>query len=90
MSRTMDAYDLRMQTFGGNQTKNKEKNFNQFISEKRGFIRTSNLYESPNAIDIVNREITPRIKGPGPAFHCSYDNKYNETTAYAHDKGRVK
>lgn len=54
MSRTMDAYDLRMQTFGKNQTKNKEKNFDKFISEKRGFIRTSNLYDSHNPVDIIN------------------------------------
>ena len=90
MSRTMDAFDLRMATFGKNQTKNKDKHFDQFIQEKRGFIRTSNLYDSHNPADIVSKEITPKIKSPGPAFHCSYDNKYNEETSYAHDKGRVK
>ena len=90
MSRTMDAFDLRMQTFGGAQTKNKEKNFDKFISEKRGFIRTSNLYQSNNPVEIVNKEINAKIMKPGPAFHCSYDNKYPEATSYAHDKGRVK
>lgn len=86
----MDAFDLRMQTFGGSQTKNKAKNFDKFISEKRGFIRTSNLYESNNPVEIVNREITDKIPKPGPAFHCSFDNKYNETSSYAHDNGRFK
>jgi hypothetical protein len=38
----------------------------------------------------VNNEINKKILKPGPAFHCSYDNKYQEDTSYAHDKGRVK
>jgi hypothetical protein len=31
MSRTMDAFDLRMQTFGGKNQANKEKNYDKFI-----------------------------------------------------------
>jgi hypothetical protein len=38
----MDAYDLRMSTFGGNQTEGKKKNYDKFIAEKRGFLRASN------------------------------------------------
>ena len=41
-------------------------------------------------MQIVTQEMQPRIKGPGPAFECSFDNKYNEDSSYAHDKGRVK
>ena len=48
------------------------------------------MYDSHNPVDIINQSLTPKIKGPGPAFHCSYDNKYNEESSYAHDKGRVK
>jgi hypothetical protein len=44
MSRTMDAFDLRMSTFGGQNAINKEKHFDKFISEKRGFIRITNGY----------------------------------------------
>lgn len=44
MSRTMDAFDLRMHTFGGQNAKNKDKHFDKFIQEKRGFIRITNGY----------------------------------------------
>ena len=75
----MDAFDLRMQTFGKNQTKNKVKNFDKFIQEKRGFIRMSNMYDSPDTVEILNRAKTPLIKNPGPAsaFYTSFDNRYN-------------
>jgi hypothetical protein len=57
MSRTMDAYDLRMSTFGGKTKIDKEKNYDKFISEKRGFIRTSNGYLN-NDITKIIREVT--------------------------------
>jgi len=44
MTRTMDAYDTRMSTFGGKQKLDKDKYHDKFIAEKRGFIRTSNAY----------------------------------------------
>jgi hypothetical protein len=56
MSRTMDAYDMRMSTFGGTQTKDKAKNYDKFISEKRGFIRTSNGFYNTDPLRIVNQE----------------------------------
>jgi len=40
----MDAFDTRMSTFGGKQKQDKDKYFDKFIAEKRGFIRTSNAY----------------------------------------------
>ena len=76
MSRTMDAFDLRMQTFGGEQAKTKNSNFDKFIQEKRGFIRLSNGYENNCPIKIVNDEYNSPLKGSGPAFETSYDNKY--------------
>ena len=57
MSRTMDAFDLRMQTFGGKNKANKEKNYDKFIQEKRGFIRITNGYESNNPLEIVKNEV---------------------------------
>lgn len=53
MSRTMDAFDLRMSTFGGKTKEGKAGNYDKFISEKRGFIRTSNGFENNNALTIV-------------------------------------
>ena len=46
MSRTMDAFDVRMSTFGGRNADKaaKKKNFDKFIAEKRGFIRTTNQF----------------------------------------------
>ena len=51
----MDAFDLRMQTFGGMQAdpEYKKKNFDKFIAEKRGFIRTSNGFINSNPMKIV-------------------------------------
>lgn len=48
MSRTMDVFDVRMQTFGGKSKSKLQKkpNFDKFIAEKRGFIRASNLYHN--------------------------------------------
>jgi len=46
MSRTMDAFDVRMSTFGGKNAEKaaKKKNYDKFIAEKRGFIRTTNQF----------------------------------------------
>ena len=90
MSRTMDAFDLRMQTFGGEQAKTKNSNFDKFIQEKRGFIRLSNGYENNCPIKIVNDEYKSPLIGSGPAFETSYDNKYKQTTSFASDMGRYK
>ena len=92
MSRTMDAFDVRMSTFGGLKSPNKEKNFDKFISEKRGFIRTSNGFYNNNPYVIVQNELAQKAQkqGPGPAFKTSFDNKYNQRTAYANDDGRYK
>lgn len=76
MSRTMDAFDLRMGTFGGIQAKNKEQHYDKFIQEKRGFIRTINGYDSKDPAVIVDYERNPRIYAPGPEFETNYDNKY--------------
>lgn len=56
MSRTMDAHDVRMGTFGGEHAKNKQQKFDKFIEEKRGFIRTTNLYENSDPVKIVANE----------------------------------
>jgi hypothetical protein len=56
MSRTMDAFDLRMQTFGGLNAKNKDKNFDKFMQEKRGFIRMTNGYHNSEPLDILKNE----------------------------------
>ena len=53
MSRTMDAYDIRMGTFGGEHAKNKHGKFDKFIEEKRGFIRTTNMYNNSDPMNIV-------------------------------------
>lgn len=44
MSRTMDAFDVRMSTFGGKLKETKKQHFDKFIAEKRGFIRTTNQF----------------------------------------------
>ena len=86
----MDAFDIRMQTFGGQSADKKNKNFDKFIQEKRGFIRMSNGYYNNNPYKIVESETNQRVKLPGPAFETNYDNKYNEKTVFANDKGRFK
>lgn len=88
----MDAYDIRMSTFGGSQAKHidKSKAYDQFISEKRGFIRTSNGFYNNDPLIIVNEEKNERILAPGPAFECNYDNKYREGTSFSNDLGRFK
>jgi hypothetical protein len=90
MSRTMDAYDLRMSTFGGKSKKDKEKNYDKFISEKRGFIRTSNGYVNNDITKIIREETIQQVDAPGPAFITNYDNKYNQWDVFANDEGRYK
>ena len=68
MARTMDVYDTRMGTFGGNLAKQKEGKYDKFIQEKRGFIRTSNLYQNTDPKKIVEHEQVPKTSAPGPAF----------------------
>lgn len=60
MSRTMDAFDMRMHTFGGRQSSDKTKNFGKFIAEKRGFLRVSNNYLNADPQKIVKQEM-PKI-----------------------------
>lgn len=62
MSRTMDAFDTRMSTFGGKHAEKatKKKNFDKFIAEKRGFLRTTNLYQNHDPMKIVKHE-KPKI-----------------------------
>jgi hypothetical protein len=68
MSRTMDAFDVRMSTFGGKFKETKQKHFDKFIQEKRGFLRTSNGYYNNNPYKILQSETSERVKMPGPAF----------------------
>ena len=75
MSRTMDAFDMQMSTFGGAHKKSK-KNIANFVQEKRGFIRTSNGYINNDPYKITESEYKQPLTGSGPAFVCSYDNKY--------------
>ena len=89
MSRTMDAFDMQMSTFGG-KNKNSNKNMANFVQEKRGFIRTSNGYNNIDPFRITEMEYKQPLRGSGPAFVCNYDNKYSEKTSYAHADGRVK
>ena len=92
MSRTMDAFNIKMSTFGGKHgsLENKQRNYDKFIAEKRGFIRTTNEYINSDPLKIVELETNPRVQRPGPAFECNYDNKYQQATAYATEAGRVK
>lgn len=89
MSRTMDAFDMQMSTFGGTQKKSK-KNMANFVQEKRGFIRTSNGYVNHDPFKITESEYKQPLRGSGPAFVCNYDNKYPEKTSYANTEGRIK
>lgn len=86
----MDAYDVRMGTFGGIQAQNKEQHYDKFIQEKRGFIRTINGYDNNDPSKICDNERPTRIYAPGPEFETSYDNKYQQNTVFANDEGRVK
>jgi hypothetical protein len=90
MSRTMDAFDLRMSTFGGKTKADKQKNFDKFISEKRGFIRASNGFYNNDPMKILESEVQEKVSKPGPAFATSYDNKYKDKDVYAQDEGRYK
>ena len=95
MTRTMDVYDTRMGTFGGDHAKNKNANFDKFIEEKRGFIRTTNLYQNSDPMNIVAAEALHRntkggVNAPGPAFETNFDNKYQQNTVFANSDGRVK
>jgi hypothetical protein len=76
MSRTMDAWDMRMSTFGGKHALQKESHKDKFIAEKRGFIRTSNGFMNSDPEKIMEYEGQPRVEKPGPAFVTNYDNKY--------------
>ena len=86
----MDAFDIRMQTFGGNSAKNKSNHFDKFIQEKRGFIRLSNNYENNDPLRVLRDEYVQPLSGSGPAFKTSYDNKYKQHTSFANDQGRYK
>ena len=55
MSRTMDAFDMQMSTFGGKH-KGSKKNMANFVQEKRGFIRTSNGYTNVDPFKIIEKE----------------------------------
>ena len=85
----MDAFDNRMQTFGGRPAMEKDKNFDKYISEKRGFLRTSNGFSTNDPMKLVEREIENKpVKNR--EFVTTYDNKYKQTTSFATDAGRVK
>lgn len=86
----MDAFDLRMQTFGKDQARNKANHFDKFIQEKRGFIRLSNGYTNNDPMSVVEKEYQSPLVGSGPAFQTSYDNKYKQSTSFASDTGRYK
>ena len=86
----MDAFDTRMQTFGGAQKSMKKDRQDKFMAEKRGFIRASNGYTNNNPLKITQSEIKSPIKGPGPAFETNYDNRYRDKTSFADAYGRVK
>lgn len=93
MSRTMDAFDMRISTFGGKDSPAKNKRDMKdagFAQDKRAFIRTSNGYENNDPFKITEQEYVQPIKGSGPAFEVNYDNKYKQNTAFANDQGRVK
>jgi len=68
MSRTMDAFDVRMQTFGGKTMVDKRQYADRFMQEKGAFIRTSNLYDNNDPMKINVYEYQQPIKSPGPAF----------------------
>ena len=51
MSRTMDAYNTKISTFGGKNKKNSD--VGNFIAEKGLFIRTSNLYNENDPLKII-------------------------------------
>ena len=78
MSRTMDAFDTRMSTFGGKHADKatKKKNFDKFIAEKRGFLRTTNQFYNADTSKIMKFEQPEIVQKPGPALDVSYDNKY--------------
>ena len=89
MSRTMDAFDIRMQTFGGNQKAQKAKYQDKFMSEKRGFIRTINGYSDSNPHSAL-KEGSLTTKVLNREFITNFDNRYKETTSFATSDGRFK
>lgn len=88
----MDAFDIRMSTFGGKQHNEdkKKKNFDKFIAEKRGFIRTTNQFYNQDPYTIIQQERTKAVQRPGPALRVNFDNKYQPESSFATDDGRVK
>ena len=88
----MDAFDTRMSTFGGKSADkgNKKKNFDKFIAEKRGFLRTTNQFYNNDTQKIAKFEKPKIVQKPGPALNVSYDNKYKQNTSFATDQGRFK
>lgn len=89
MSRTMDAYDTRVGSFGQQET-DKEGIYQKFIREKMGFIRSTQGYEGSDPVVMHNAEVPERVLAPGPAFETSYDNRYKQETSFANADGRVK
>lgn len=75
MSRTMDAYDTRIGTFGKQET-DKSEIYEKFIREKMGFVRSTKGYEGSDPVIMHNAEVPERVMAPGPAFETNYDNKY--------------
>ena len=67
MSRTMDAFDTRMGTFG-QQEINKDAVYDKFVQEKLALIRTTKGYAEADPENIVDKERAPKISAPGPAF----------------------
>ena len=81
MARTMDAFNYQMSTFGGPNTLNKSKHYDEFVAEKRGFLRVTNGYTSLKQ-NPVRCEMGPN------AFLTQYDNKFKDKSVCATDRAR--
>lgn len=75
MSRTMDAFNVQMSTFGGTQAKDKHKKVDKFMQEKGGYINMQTK--------LANSDTKAFQRGNGPALQSNFTNKYKEQSSFA-------
>lgn len=74
MSRTMDAFNVQMSTFGGKQAHSKSNKMDKFMMEKGGYIKTQMAF---------TKDEQAFKKGHGPATVTNFTTKYKDQSSFA-------
>ena len=75
MSRTMDAFNVQISTFGGKPAHSKSKKMDKFMMEKGGYIKTQ--------MEVLKQDEKAYKKGHGPAQVTNFTNKYRDQSSFA-------